>query len=90
MKHQKAIHDKVVLGYNSIPKKKFLKNMFVNVSSKYSSFTCFKYNKEGHKAFECNSKRIVYIIVKQICIPKGTKSINLKGSNKTYVPKLKF
>ena len=41
--NQKAVCDKVGLGYNALKKQKFLKNIFMNSSSnKFLNITCFK------------------------------------------------
>ena len=53
---QKAIYDKVGLGYNTLRKQKFLKNIFAN-ASKLPNITCFKCGKVGHKAYTCLSNK---------------------------------
>ena len=64
---QKAVYDKVGLGYNTLRKQKFLKNIFINASTrKLPNITCFRYDKVGHKAYSCLSNKFDTRNIKKI------------------------
>ena len=87
---QKAIYDKVGLGYNTLKKQKFLKNIFVNISiRKLSNITCFKCGKVGHKVYSCLSNKFDDRNVKTIWVSKETIMTNSKGPKLAWVPQVK-
>ena len=59
--------------------------MFVKASSENSSITYFKCNGSGHKAYNCNIKKIYHTITTKIWISKEIISINPKRSKKAWV-----
>ena len=88
--NQKAIYDKIDLGYNPLEKQKLLKNIFTNSScNKFLNITYFKCGKVGHKSYTCFSNKSENSNVKKIWVPKGTTLTNQKGSKKAWVPKVK-
>ena len=77
---QKVVCDKIGLGYNTLRKQKFLKNIFINASTrKLSNITCFICGKIGHKAYSCLSNKFDTKNMKKIWVSKGTIVTNLKG-----------
>ena len=53
LEKQKIIFDKAGLGFNTLSKQRFLKNIFVRPFEKHT-IRCFKYNKLDHKAIDWN------------------------------------
>ena len=66
LNNQNIILNKARISFNPLRKYKFIKNMFARAFHKKYSIVCFKYNKVGHKIFECNINRIGHTFVKQI------------------------
>ena len=76
---QKAVYDKISLGYNPLKKQKFLKNIYANSSSnKFLNTTCFKCGKVGYKSYTCFPNKSENSNVKKIQVPKGTTVTNQK------------
>ena len=88
------VNDSLTQENNALKKKNLelsneKKNKFSKVVHENHSTIYFKCNKVGHKAFECNIKRIGHTFVKQIWVPKGTTCTNPKGPKIAWVPKFK-
>ena len=82
IKNQKAIFDKVGLGYRYYDKQKAIKNLYKKSSK--DNLTCFHYGKVGHRSYTCRTKNTN---VKQVWIIKGTINTNPKGPKIDWVPK---
>ena len=83
IKNQKAVFDKVGLGYRCHDKQKTIKNLYKKSSK--DNLTYFYYGKVEHKSYTCRTKKT---IVKQVWIIKGTTGTNPKGPMIAWVPKI--
>ena len=97
LKNQRESNSKAGIGYKSIYKEKLpatnnmvsnasASNIFASNRSSKDNIKYFKCDKNGHKSFECRSKKTSKIKVKRIWVPKGTTATNLKGPKKAWVP----
>ena len=89
MDNQKAIFDKVELGYNPNKNQKYLKNMVSKRIIFVSKIICYKLDKVKRKNTECNTIHISQNdkIKKMWIAKKNIFVTNPKGSKKTRVPK---
>ena len=82
IKNQRAIFDKIGLGYRCYDKQKTINNLYKKSSKE--NITYFHCGKVGHRSYTCktnNSK------VKQVWVTKGIHNSNPKGSKIAWIPK---